>query len=331
MRTLLIAALVSAIPATAYAWGPDGHRMLGETAMRHLPAALPAFLHSDEAIWQIGQLSREPDRSRNAGNPHDADLNPAHFVDVGDDLTIGGAVPLSALPPTRADYAAVLRTHGTDDYKMGYLPYAIAEGWQQVVKDFAYWRADAAGETFAKSDKARAWLAQDRKLRELIAIRDIGYWAHFVEDASQPMHASVHYDGWGDFPNPNGYPNQKGLHLQFEDAFVHDNVSDADIEAALPAPQPVTGDILAWTGSYLARTQSQVMPMFEMAKREPFNGHDAAEKAFAVERLAAGAAALRDLVSAAWIESAKAQLGYPLVSVSDMESGKADAYTVLQR
>ena len=330
MRKLVLALLIAGVPAQALAWGPDGHRMLGQIATRNLPADLPAFLHSDEAVWQIGELSREPDRSRNAGNPHDADLNPAHFADVGDDLTIGG-VPLSALPPTRADYAAALRAHGTDDYKMGYLPYSIAEGFQQLVKDFAYWRADAAGVKFAKTDKDRDWLLRDQKLRELVTIRDLGYWSHFVEDASQPMHASVHYDGWGDFPNPNDYPNQKGLHLQFEDAFVHDNVSDADIEAALPAPQAVTGDILAWTGAYLARTQAEVAPLYEMAKREPFNGHDATEKAFAVERLAAGAAALRDLVTAAWAQSASAQLGYPLVNMSDIESGKVDAYAVLQR
>ncbi|HWA30201.1 MAG TPA: hypothetical protein VG867_03855, partial [Rhizomicrobium sp.] len=295
MRKFVLALLAASIPATAHAWGPDGHRMLGEIAARNLPADLPAFLHTDDAVWQLGELSREPDRSRNSGNPHDADLNPAHFADVGDDLTIGG-IPLNALPPTREDYAAALRARGTDDYKMGYLPYAIAEGFQQLVKDFAYWRADAAGVKFAKSDKERDWLARDRTLRESLIIRDLGYWSHFVEDASQPMHASVHYDGWGDFPNPNGYPNQKGLHIQFEDAFVHDNVSEADIEAALPAPQPVTGDILAWTGAYLARTQAEVVPLYEMAKREPFNGHDPQEKAFAVERLAAGAAALRDLV-----------------------------------
>jgi hypothetical protein len=324
MRKTVLALIIVGLPVHAFAWGPDGHRMLGEIATRHLPAELPAFLHTDDAVWQIGQLSREPDRSRGAGDPHDADLNPAHFADVSDDQTIGG-IPLNALPPTRADYAAALRAHGADDYKLGYLPYAIAEGWQQLVKDFAYWRADTAGEKFAKTDAARADFARDRKLRELLTIRDFGYWSHFVEDASQPMHASVHYDGWGDFPNPDNYPAQKGLHAQFEDAFVHANVNEADIEAVLPAPQSVTGDILAWTGVYLARTQSQVVPLYAMAKSAPFNNAEPAEKAFAVERLAAGAAALRDLVTAAWDASATSTLGYPPVRVEDIETGKADA------
>lgn len=330
MRKLVLTLLMTAIPATAFAWGPDGHRMLGEIAMRNLPADLPAFLQTGDAVWQIGELSREPDRSRNSGDPHDADLNPAHFVDVSDDLTIGG-IPLNALPSTREEYDTALRAHGTDDYKMGYLPYAIAEGFQQLTKDFAYWRADAAGAKFAKTGKERDWLQRDQKLRELLIMRDLGTWSHFVEDASQPMHASVHYDGWGDFPNPDDYPNQKGLHIQFEDAFVHDNVREADIQAALPTPQDVTGDILAWTSAYLAHTQVEVVPLYEMAKHEPFNGHDPQEKTFAVERLAAGAAALRDLITAAWERSASAQLGWPLVNLSDIETGKVDAYPILRR
>ncbi len=77
---------------------------------------------------------------------------------------------------------------GSDEYKAGYFPYSIIDGWQQLVKDFAYWRANAAGEKFARNDAQRAWFVRDRQTREQLTIRDLGYWSHFVGDASQPLH-----------------------------------------------------------------------------------------------------------------------------------------------
>ena len=34
---------------------------------------------------------------------------------------------------------------GFSQYDAGYVPYAIVVGWQQIRKDFAYWRADVKG------------------------------------------------------------------------------------------------------------------------------------------------------------------------------------------
>ena len=48
-------------------------------------------------------------------------------------------------------------------------------------------------------------------LRETITIRDIGVWSHYVADGTMPLHASVHFDGWGDFPNPNSVPSSETL------------------------------------------------------------------------------------------------------------------------
>ncbi|MGB8366147.1 MAG: hypothetical protein ACLQUZ_15275 [Rhizomicrobium sp.] len=89
---------------------------------------------------------------------------------------------------TREDYDSALRAVGSDEYKAGYFPYSIIDGWQQLVKDFAYWRANAAGEKFARNDAQRAWFVRDRQTREQLTIRDLGYWSHFVGDASQPLH-----------------------------------------------------------------------------------------------------------------------------------------------
>jgi hypothetical protein len=41
----------------------------------------------------------------------------------------------------REQYDTLLRAKGITQYKAGYLPYSIVDGWQQIRKDFAYWRA----------------------------------------------------------------------------------------------------------------------------------------------------------------------------------------------
>ena len=35
---------------------------------------------------------------------------------------------------------AALQAVHTDSYHAGYLPYSIVDGWEQLAKDFAYWR-----------------------------------------------------------------------------------------------------------------------------------------------------------------------------------------------
>jgi hypothetical protein len=327
---LVAASIFVCVPHVALAWGSTGHRMIGELAIRDLPGSLPDFIRGEDVALQIGELAREPDRSRGSGDPHDRDLDPGHFVDVSDDLKILEGPSLSALPPTREEYDTELRKVGADEYKAGYLPYSIIDGWQQLVKDFAYWRVDVAGEKFAKTDEARAWFKRDRITREMLTIRDLGYWSHFVGDASQPLHASVHYDGWGNFPNPEGFTTVKGVHARFEGAFVRAHVSEAEVQALVRPYVPGTGTIQARAGAYLAATQAQVVPLYTLEKAHAFDGDDAEGKAFAAERLAAGVDALRDLIADAWKASDDATVGYPAISVKDAEAGKVDLLGPLQ-
>src|SRR5689334_2002745 len=128
MKRLLAAAcaaLVVAAPACVWAWGATGHRMIGELAMRALPASAPAFLRTAQAATDVGEYSREPDRSKGAGRAHDSDRDAGHFLDLSDDGTVLGGPKLSALPATRADYEKALIAAGQDNWKAGYLPYSI--------------------------------------------------------------------------------------------------------------------------------------------------------------------------------------------------------------
>src|SRR5205085_10755598 len=100
---------------------------------------------------------------------------------------------------------------------------------QRIREDFAYWRADVASARASQSAEERVWYEQDRQLREMVTMRDIGYWSHFVADASQAMHVSAHYNGWGNFPNPEGFTMAQTLHAFFEGQFVAANLKQADI------------------------------------------------------------------------------------------------------
>lgn len=318
--SLAIAAALLA-PAQAWAWGATGHRFISQLGVQSLPAEVPAFLRSPAVVQQIGELGREPDRSKDSGQPHDTDLDTAHFVDLDDAGRVMGGPTLAELPPSREAYSTVLRAAGTDVAKAGYLPYSLVGGWQQLVKDLAYWRVDAAGEKRAADPRQRAWFTADRRLRELITIRDLGYWSHFVGDASQPMHLSIHYNGWGDFPNPNNYTLER-IHGPFEGAFIRNTLSLAEVRAAMRPAQPCAPPIQGCLNPYLLTTLSRVEPLYALWGQGGFQPGDPRGRAFAAERLGAGASMLRDLVTAAWRASAEATVGYPKVRVADVEAGR---------
>src|SRR5262245_16215001 len=155
--------------------------------------------------------------------------------DLTDDGKAMGVVPLDKLPVTREADDTQLRTGGSTQYKAGYLPYSIVDGWQQIRKDFAYWRAAVKGAETASSPEERAWFEADRRLREKLTLRDIGVWSHYVADASQPMHVSVHFNGWGDYPNPIGFTNSKKIHAYFEGEFVKKNLKRDAVAAQVGA------------------------------------------------------------------------------------------------
>ncbi len=314
----------------ALAWGDAGHRFVGQLGAEALPAAVPAFLRTPQAMLDIGELAREPDRSKGSGRTHDQDRDPGHFADGDDDGKLLGGPPLGKVPATRAEYEKQLQAAGTDSWKAGYLPYSIIEGWQQIVKDFAYWRADVAGVKAATDPKHKAWLDQDRIRREKLILINIGVWAHYVGDASQPLHTTYHYDGWGKGPNPMGFTTQH-IHVPLEDAYVAKWVK-RDVVKAKMRPYADCGacKIDEMTGSYLVNESQYMIPLYQLEKVGGFKDGDPRGVEFLSQRIAEGASELRDLVVDAWNASGKMTVGYPSVSAVDVEAGKAgDAYDLL--
>jgi hypothetical protein len=330
-RTASFPAIVASVviaAGQALAWGAAGHRLIGREAVLVLPSETPAFLRSIASADAVGELAREPDRWKGSGRTHDADRDPAHFLDLGDDGAIFGGPALASLPETRAAYDTSLRAVGVDGWKAGYLPYAIVDGWQQLVTDFAYFRAETAAAKAVGDPAHRAWFSADLTERQALILRDLGVLAHYVGDGGQPLHVSIHFNGWGAGPNPEGFTLDK-VHGPFEGAFVHDHVTAEAVRAAMRPYEDCRCGIAHWTAAYLAETNREVVPFYRLYKEGAFVGDDARGRAFATARLADGASGLRDLTVDAWRASAAARVGWPEVSVADVEAGKIDPYDSL--
>lgn len=329
LKVLALAAALATPATSALAWGASGHRVVGVVAASNLPADVPAFLRTPTAIAAIGEYAREPDRWKGSGKIHGTDRDSAHFLDLDDQGRMYGGpmFTVETLPPTRADYETALRAVGQDSWKAGYLPYAIIDGYQQLVKDFTYWRILTAVLKIEKDATKLAYYKADLKRREALLLRDLGVWAHYVGDASQPLHLSVHYNGWGDYPNPNGYTNSRQIHSQFEGPLAKALGDQESIQALVPAYKACACSIETRVVGYLTETWKQTEPLYQLEKAGALVPTDLRAKTFVQERIAAGAAALRDLVVDAWAESANGKIGYrPEISVADVESGKADPW-----
>lgn len=329
LKVLALAAALSAPAASAFAWGASGHRTVGVLAAGALPADVPAFLRTPTAIAAIGEYAREPDRWKGSGKIHDHDRDAAHFLDVDDQGRMYGGpmFTVATLPSTRADYETALRAAGQDSWKAGYLPYAIIDGYQQLVKDFTYWRVLTAVVKIEKDATRLAYYKADLVRREALLLRDLGVWAHYVGDASQPLHLSVHYNGWGDYPNPNGYTNSRQTHFQFEGPLTKALNDETAIKALMPDYKACECSIETRVVGYLTETWKLTEPLYQLEKSGGMVATDPRAKTFVQSRLAAGATALRDLVTDAWRESANGKIGYrPEISVADVEAGKADPW-----
>ncbi|HKP79655.1 MAG TPA: S1/P1 Nuclease [Phenylobacterium sp.] len=328
LAALALAALIVAAPSTLFAWGASGHRMLGEIAMRALPAEMPRFLRTRQAAIEVGELSREPDRSKGAGKLHDQDRDAAHFIDLDDDGKLLGGPPMLPLAATRADFETQLRAANLDQWKVGYLPYSIIDRYQQLTSDFAYWRVLDAAERNPRWTANRKWFTADRIRREGLIFKTLGELSHFVGDGSQPLHVSSHYNGWGDGPNPKGYSNAR-LHGPFEGDLVQATVKPAAVAAKVTPLRLCNCAVEQRVSDYLSATGKQVIPFYEMEKAGGMAPGDPRGTAFATERLAAGSSELRDVIVEAWRASLNSKVGWRPVAVQDVLAGKVDPYPAL--
>ena len=136
----LVSAPVLAAVATenrAWAWGHTGHVEIGAVVADSLPWQIKAMLDWRSADSAIAEWNAELDVSKGAGQTHDFERDPGHYIDIDDAGKVLGGVDFNAMPVSRRDYNTALRAGGQTQYGAGYLYYSMIDGWQQIRMDFA--------------------------------------------------------------------------------------------------------------------------------------------------------------------------------------------------
>jgi hypothetical protein len=278
---------VLAQPPVARAWGNSGHRLINKLAASSLPADVPAFLRSPEAIAEIEYLGPEPDRWRSPAEPELAAAQaPEHFIN----LELADA--LGPLPSRRLDFEAKVFASGQRPEKIGLQPWEATEVWERLKAALREYRT-----LTAKHENTRPV--------EQAILFYAGWLGHYVGDGSQPLHTSIQYNGWVG-PNPHGYTTGHEIHWQFEGPFVDANLHEPEVRAAMTPASPITGDLFDAYVAYLRHSQTYVERVYQLEKAGGFVGAGSVEsRAFTAERLAAGASMLRDMIDSAWLKSAE--------------------------
>jgi hypothetical protein len=287
-----VAILGLALPSQpAHAWEQDGHRMINKLAVSNLPADMPAFLRSQAAIDEIEYLGPEPDRWRSRAEPElNAAQAPEHFIDFE------AADALGPLPHKRLDFEAMVFAAGKRPEVIGLQPWETDEVWERLkaaMREYRYLVAAGPGANV------------DTKPVEAAILFYAGWLGHYVGDGSQPLHVTIHYNGWVG-ANPNGYTTSHQIHHLFEGPFVQANIHAPEVQAKMTPAKLIEGDMFDAYVAYMRRTGTYVEKVYQFEKAGAFIGAGTAEsRDFTAARLADGANMLRDMIYTAWVESAQ--------------------------
>jgi hypothetical protein len=262
--------------------------LVSEAATRAVPPGMPRFFH--EAYSRLVYLANDPDRWRGAGRSADDANLPEHFLDYE-------YVANLELPRGRNDFVALLYSSGTAKAKLlapdtaGFIVWRIAEISETLTDQWRRWRALPDG--------------PDREQVEETIVFLSGILSHYVADAANPHHATIHYNGWVGDPS-RGFRNDCEAHARFESAFVTKHVELEDVTPRVTAPRE-RPDEFAEALALIRDSNGKVEPLYALDAKGAFDYPNGSVegKEFAAERLALGASVLRDLWWSAWIESGK--------------------------
>lgn len=276
-------------------WGHKGHGLVHEVAAENLPEEVPDFFVAGKD--RMVGLASQPDRWK------DRSLNYLRGATSIDHFMAYEQVEGRELPPDRFDFLAMVSEQGLEvpglpAKYVGLLPYRVAELYQNLTLDFALWRNE--GMSLPSDDPKRKALEEN-------ALVTAGLLGHYVGDAAQPLHATVHHDGWNVAAeaNPHGYRTRRGLHREFETHFANAVADEQEVSRRLHPAKLLQGDPLAWGMGLVAESNSQVEHLYELEKEGQFRRWFPSEEgvSFLHDRVAVGAENLRDLWYTAWHNS----------------------------
>jgi hypothetical protein len=288
----LIALLVVPVPI-AFGWGPEGHIWINRVAVQKTPREMPLFFR--QAGAEIAYLGPEPDRWRNLSEAAlKSSQEPDHFIDLEE------IEWLDPLPENRYQFYRKLyeKRAGTTDDPDKYLPERV--GLQPYIVMEVFGRLKAAFREYRNLRQAQKPTGPVQQAIIFYA----GWLGHYVGDASQPLHTTIHYNGWVG-PNPNNYTTKHGIHWAFEGPYVARNLSAAKFASAVHPPEHLS-DPFAQYVDFLKQSHTQVERVYQLAKAGGFTDNGSPEaRAFTVSRLAAGSQMLLNLWYTAWLDSSQ--------------------------
>lgn len=313
-----LAGLVCSAPAIR-AWDYDGHQIVSQLALASLPADFPGFVHAPASAERIRYLVNVPDRWRNV----DPWLRQAgaswtdHFLDV-EELVDAGLEP-RAVPSLRYNFAlafAAGRAAHADRFPPidpaknadhtrewpGFAPWAITEWYQKLRSAFSYLKAyEDVGGTPGEIDNARADV-----------VHAMGVIGHYVSDCAQPLHTTVHHNGWVG-ANPGGYTTWPGFHSWIDRGLIAKagiTLADLARRAAVVAPLAVPprpdgrDPFFVAAMDFVLAQHQKVEPLYRLEKSGLLGNGDnpvASEgRAFIEEQLCQGAQMLARTWVTAW-------------------------------
>jgi hypothetical protein len=316
--TLGTLALVLFASPPVLAWDYTYHRLINEAALASLPTNFPAFVRTPAAADRIGFLSGEPDRWRNV---HDVCFShcsaPDHYLDM-EELAVYGLKP-EALPPFRYEFAAELigfrKAHPdkcppinearNEDHTrelIGFVPWAITENYGKLKSGFAYLK------TFDQDGGTPEEIANAKE--NIIYV--MGTMGHFVGDAGQPLHTTIHHHGWVG-ANPQNYRTNSNFHSWIDSGYLNKvgGVKLEELESKLHPAQLVTiegrpakpEEMFQAMALFLIGQNKLVEPLYQLDKDGKLSGDGekgAEGKAFLVEQMAKSAQLLADIWYSAW-------------------------------
>ena len=265
---------------------------VNRVAAEKLPPDVPAFLRS--AVAELAYLGPEPDRWREGSNPALKNAQePDHYIDLE------RIDWLDHLPEGRYEFYQKLdekrgqTKDNPDDYlpeRVGLQPYIVMEIFGRLKSAFREYRS----------------LLERHQPTEFVEHKIVfyaGWLGHYVADGSQPLHTSIHYNGWVG-ANPKGYATRGGIHAEFETAYVSRNIAVTDFAHLVHAPEHIADPFGSYM-RYLRSSNGLVERVYELDKAGGFRDAGSREAFdFTAQRLAAGSQMLLNLWYTAWLDSA---------------------------
>lgn len=317
--TVLTATLIA--PHAVYAWGERAHAVIDQAAIDALPADGPVYLK--QQVGLIAQSASIPDTWRAPSEPFSKAAEDPNHGWFREQFAFMTSIPRSRVAFILALYREHERLERVDPAAAqrmnvrwtGTLPYAVTEGYGHLVADMRLIRVlQAKGEDTSALQTDTAFM--------------VAWMGHYVGDGSQPLHVTVHHDGWVG-PNPHHYTRDPAVHGRFESGYVDlIGLSEADLQHRLAPVAHQDGDVFNQVLAYLDRSHRDVETVYALDQAGALkDAKNSKARQLVYERTAAAAAMLRDLVYRAWRESALPPLSPPGPDPANPDSPEYDSTT----